>query len=103
LFRTLGPVDYVTDGTQGFRVANGDALMPRVTALGCSLNGLIAAFLVGQPALPATVAALAYYGLAGERAAQAASGPGSFQVAFLDALYALSPQEVTAGAKVSRA
>ncbi|SEO03274.1 hydroxyethylthiazole kinase [Pseudorhodobacter antarcticus] len=98
-----GPVDYVTDGVQSFRVANGDALMPRVTALGCSLNGLIAAFLVGQPALPATVAALAYFGLAGQRAAQAASGPGSFQVAFLDALDALTPQDVTAGAKVSRA
>lgn len=98
-----GPVDYVTDGNQAFRVANGDALMPRVTALGCSLNAVIAAFAVGQPALRATVAALAYYGLAGERAARGAKGPGSFQVAFLDALYALSPQEVTAGARVSRA
>ncbi|MBN2629028.1 MAG: hydroxyethylthiazole kinase [Rhodobacteraceae bacterium] len=98
-----GPVDYVTDGTQGFRVANGEALMPRVTALGCSLNSVIAAFLVNQTALPATVAALAYYGLAGERAAQGATGPGSFQVAFLDALYTLSPQDVTAGARVNRA
>ena len=98
-----GPVDYVTDGTEGFRVANGDALMPRVTALGCSLNGVIAAFLVGQPALHATVATLAYYGLAGERAAQKADGPGSFQVAFLDALYSLTAQDVTEGAKVSRA
>lgn len=98
-----GPVDYVTDGTEGFRVANGDALMPRVTALGCSLNGVIASFLVGQPALHATVAALAYFGLAGERAAQGAKGPGSFQVVFLDALYTLTPQDVTAGAKVIRA
>lgn len=98
-----GPVDYVTDGTQAFRIANGDALMPRVTALGCALNGVIAAFLVGQPPLPATVAALVYYGLAGQRAAQGAKGPGSFQVAFLDALYTLSPQEVTAEARVSRA
>jgi hydroxyethylthiazole kinase len=45
--------------------------------------------------LPATVAALAYFGLAGERAAQVAHGPGSFQVAFLDALYTLTPQDVT--------
>lgn len=97
-----GPVDYVTDGAQAFRIANGDAMMPRVTALGCALNGVIAGFAVGQPALPATVAALAYYGLAGERAA-GATGPGSFQVAFLDALHALSPPEVTAGARISRA
>lgn len=98
-----GPVDYVTDGALAFRVANGHALMPRVTALGCALNGVIAAFAVGQPALPATVAAMAYYGLAGERAAQAATGPGGFQPAFLDALHALSPGEVTAGARVSGA
>lgn len=98
-----GPVDYVTDGAQAFRVANGHPLMPRVTALGCSLNGVIAAFLVGQPALPATVAALAYYGLAGEVAANGARGPGGFQSAFLDALYTLSPRDLTSGARIVRA
>lgn len=97
-----GSVDYITDGAQAFRVANGHALMPRVTALGCSLNGVIAAFLVGQPALPATVAALAYYGLAGERAGVAA-GPGGFQAAFLDMLYTLTPADLTAAARVTRA
>ena len=94
-----GPVDYVTDGTMAVRVANGHALMPRVTALGCALNGVIAAFLVGAPPLPATVAALSYYGLAGERAGAAAQGPGGFQSAFLDALHRLTPAEVTAGAR----
>jgi hydroxyethylthiazole kinase len=98
-----GPVDYVTDGAQAFRVANGHPLMPRVTALGCSLNGVIAAFLVGQPALPATVAALAFYGLAGEVAANGARGPGGFQSAFLDALYTLSPRDLTSGARITRA
>jgi hydroxyethylthiazole kinase len=98
-----GPVDYVTDGAQAFRVANGHPLMPRVTALGCSLNGVIAAFLVGQPALPATVAALAFYGLAGEVAANGARGPGGFQSAFLDALYTLSPGDLTSGARIMRA
>ena len=102
-----GPVDFITDGKAAFRVANGHALMPRVTALGCSLNGVIAAFLVGQPPLGATVAAMACYGLAGERAAegtgQGKRGPGSFQVAFLDALYALTPTDLTLGARVVRA
>lgn len=98
-----GPVDYVTDGTTSFRVHNGHALMPRITALGCSLNGVIAAFLVGQPALTSTVAALAYYGLAGERAGDTASAPGAFQSAFLDALFTLSPESVTAGARIVRA
>jgi hydroxyethylthiazole kinase len=98
-----GLVDYITDGAQAFRVANGHALMPRITALGCSLNGVIAAFLVGQPALPATVAAMAFYGLAGEKAGQVAQSPGGFQVAFLDALHSLTPDELTRGAQVTRA
>ena len=95
-----GPVDFVTDGTSAYRISNGHALMPRVTALGCSLNGVIAAFLVGQDRLGATVSALAYFGLAGERAAQGAAGPGSFQTAFLDALHALTPDDLHLGARV---
>ncbi|PTV97325.1 hydroxyethylthiazole kinase [Rhodobacter aestuarii] len=95
-----GPVDFVTSPTRAARVANGHALMPRVTALGCSLNGVIGAFLAGQPAFEATVAALAYYGLAGEQAGAKAQGPGSFQPAFLDALAALTPERLTTGAKV---
>jgi hydroxyethylthiazole kinase len=102
-----GAVDYVTDGDVAFRIANGHGLMPRVTALGCSLNGVIAAFAVGQPPLPATVAAMACYGLAGERAAEqaggCAAGPGGFAAAFLDALHGLTPDEATAGARVARA
>jgi thiamine-phosphate pyrophosphorylase len=65
-----GAVDYVTDGNRGYRIANGHKLMTRVTALGCSLNGVIAAFCVKAPVLEATAAALACYGLAGEQAAK---------------------------------
>jgi hydroxyethylthiazole kinase len=98
-----GVVDFVTDGHRSFRVANGHAMMPRVTALGCSLNGVIAAFCVGQPRLEATAAALACYGLAGEVAARTAQGPGSFQLAFLDALFGQTPADLTAGARISAA
>lgn len=98
-----GVVDYVTNGACGYHVANGHALMPRVTAMGCSLTGVVAAFCVGQPALEATTAALAYYGLAGERAGAQASGPGSLQVAFIDALHALTPEDVDAGARIGPA
>ncbi|MEN9409640.1 MAG: hypothetical protein RL216_1614 [Pseudomonadota bacterium] len=98
-----GAVDFVTDGTRAYRIANGHPLMPRVTALGCSLTGVVGAFLVGQPTLEATVAALAFYGLAGERAAAGAAGPGSFAVDFVDALHALTAKELTAGARVAAA
>ena len=95
-----GEVDFVTDGTGAVRIANGHATMPLVTALGCSLTGIVGAFLVGQEPLEATVAALAYYGLAGERAAETAKGPGSFAMAFVDALANLTPADLAAGAKV---
>lgn len=95
-----GPVDYITDGTNAFYVANGDPMMTRVTALGCALNGVVGAFAVGQPALPATVAAMAYYGLAGQQAAANTTGPGAFESAFLDRLYAITPLDLTTGAKV---
>ncbi len=98
-----GPVDFVTDGERGVRVANGHPLMAQVTVMGCSLNGVIAAFCAGQPRFEATVAALAAYGLAAEEAARTAQGPGSFQPAFLDALAALTPDALSAGARVSTA
>ena len=98
-----GEVDYVTDGDKAFSIANGHALMPLVTALGCSLTGVVAAFAVGQDRLEATTAAIAFYGLAGERAAENASAPGSFAVAFIDALYEITPADLAAGAKIEEA
>ncbi|MCW9044409.1 MAG: hydroxyethylthiazole kinase, partial [Pseudopelagicola sp.] len=52
--------------------------------------------------LQATAAALAAYGLAGEIAAQSATGPGSFQPAFLDALYGLSSAALDTGARIEK-
>ncbi len=98
-----GPVDFITDGSRAWRVANGDPMMPLVTALGCSLTGVVGAFLVGQPAAEATVAALAYYGLAGEIAARSAKGPASFQTAFIDTLHSLTPDQLSTGARVAQA
>ena len=98
-----GEKDFITDGERSYAVSNGHPLMPRVTALGCSLTGIVAAFAVDQPPLEATVAALAYYGLAGEMAAAEADGPGSCASAFVDALYRIQPSDLGAGAKVARA
>ncbi|MGI3164664.1 hydroxyethylthiazole kinase [Pseudooceanicola sp. 200-1SW] len=95
-----GPVDFITDGARAARVANGHPMMPRITVMGCSLNGVIAAFCAGQPSFEATVAAQAAYGVAGEDAGRTAEGPGSFQVAFLDALYHLQPQALDAAARI---
>lgn len=85
-----GEVDLVTDGRRLAHLAGGHPLMPKVTTLGCSLTGVVAAFMVGaEDPFEATVAALACYAAAGELAGESARGPGSFAVAFLDALHAL--------------
>lgn len=97
-----GAVDYVTDGTRVIAIENGHPLMTRVTGLGCSATAVIGAFLaVEADALMATVAALAAFGVAGEIAAETARGPGSLQVALLDALYRLDEATLDSRARVS--
>ncbi len=97
-----GPVDLVTDGAQTLRVANGCALMARVTGTGCTASAVVGAFLaVDDDPVAATATALAFFGLAGQKAAYKAAAPGSFQVALLDALYSLTPQELEAGAQIA--
>ena len=100
-----GVVDFVTDGTRSARIAGGSPLMPQVTALGCSLTCLVGAFAAIHPNEPfeATVAALATFAVAGERAAQQAAGPGSFGWRFLDALAALDPSTLDLEARVATA
>ncbi|TVR65243.1 MAG: hydroxyethylthiazole kinase, partial [Candidatus Competibacteraceae bacterium] len=81
-----GAVDYVIAGERVVEIHNGHPLMTRVTGLGCSATAVIGAFLAVEPdAFAATVAGLAVFGVAGELAAEQARGPGSLQVALLDA------------------
>jgi hydroxyethylthiazole kinase len=90
-----GAVDFVTDGERSVEIANGSPLMAKVTALGCALSAIVAAFAAGAPdAFMATVAAVGVYGVAGEKAAEVALRPGSFRVAFIDALDAVSAADV---------
>ncbi|MFC4138786.1 MULTISPECIES: hydroxyethylthiazole kinase [unclassified Microbacterium] len=94
-----GPVDLLTDGESEVRIANGTALLTRVTGGGCALGAVMAAFLgaargTGIPALHVVAAASVVYEIAAERAAAVSDGPGSFAVALLDALAAVSPADV---------
>lgn len=85
-----GASDYVTDGTRAAKIDNGHPMMARVTATGCALTAVMGAALAvtGAP-FTAACHALAAYGIAGEVAATGAAGPGSFRVAFLDAIATL--------------
>lgn len=90
-----GPTDLVTDGKRVVRVTGGHHLMPVVTGTGCSATAIIGAFLAVDPdPLSAAATGLAFFGVAGERAGAAATGPGTFMINLLDALYCLTPDEV---------
>lgn len=96
-----GPVDLVTDGNRAIRVENGHELMPYVTGTGCAATTLIAAFnAVDDDPVTATATALAYFGLAGEKAGAISKGPGSFMVNLLDSLYAITPEDLFEGSRI---
>ncbi|MCJ1703693.1 hydroxyethylthiazole kinase [Rathayibacter sp. VKM Ac-2926] len=98
-----GAVDVVTDGERVVRVTGGHPLLTRVTGGGCALGAVMAAFLgvPGSDPLGAAVAASVVWGLAAERAAETAAGPGTFAVGLLDALAALTADEVESGALIA--
>lgn len=90
-----GKEDYVSDGTRVFAVPHGHPIMTSVTGTGCLLGAVLAAFFGTYDLVSHRMAigeflayTLAYYGLAGERAVtNGGLKPGSFSVAFMDALY----------------
>jgi hydroxyethylthiazole kinase len=96
-----GKTDLITDGERVAAVANGHALMAKVTAMGCAGSALVTACLAVEPdAFRATVAALVIVGVAGELAAEQSTGPGSFAVAIIDALHNLDGPALIARARV---
>lgn len=92
-----GEEDYVSDGTRVFAVPHGHPIMTAVTGTGCLLGAVLAAFFSAYYPCKDRLSigeflayALAYYGLAGESAVKISGiKPGSFSVAFMDALYTL--------------
>lgn len=101
-----GPVDYIVGRdragiVQGVRVAGGSAMLPRVTSTGCSLGGLVAAYLAVAPtALDGLVSAHVHVAVASEIAEENSTGPGSFAVAYLDALYSVDADTIRARARI---
>jgi hydroxyethylthiazole kinase len=96
-----GAVDLITDGEGVCRVMNGHEMMSHVTGTGCTATVIIGAFLAVNPdPLEAAATGLSYFGFAGEKAAAKASGPGSYQIALLDALYEMKEEELRAGARI---
>ena len=98
-----GKVQYVCgENAPVVAVMNGEAQMARISGTGCLHAAVAAAFLAAlgsKERFTAALAASLVCGLAGERAASA-KGPGSFKVAFLDALNALTGADITKSGKL---
>jgi hydroxyethylthiazole kinase len=89
-----GATDFISDGHNKIQLRHGSPLMTRITALGCALSAFVGACTaVHNNAYEASVAALIIYTVAGDIAAEHATGPGSFRTAFIDALDAISADD----------
>ena len=106
-FPASGAVDHVV-GQVGaakqvmlIRISGGSALVPRVTATGCALGALVAAYAAVAPdPFTGVVAAHVHFKVAAEIAAMSASRPGSFVPAFLDALDAVDEAALRERARI---
>jgi hydroxyethylthiazole kinase len=96
-----GAKDIVTDGIRSAIVENGHAMMGKLSGTGCMAASLVAAFAaVCSDHVTSSTAALAAFGIAGERAAQKTSGPYSFRTALMDEVAGLLPEDVIRQARV---
>jgi len=97
-----GEEDLITDGDKVFRVSNGQPIMTRVTGIGCGLSAATAAFcsVADDDLAQATAAAFGYYGLCADLAVRISDKPASFEIAFVDQLYACGAEEIREQLKV---
>lgn len=99
-----GAVDLVTDGKRVLGVSNGVALMQRITATGCAVTALIAAFVSVNPGRPLESAAfaLALFGLSGEIGFERSNGPASLRMHMLDALHGIDEGSVLSRIRIAQ-
>lgn len=97
-----GRHDRIVLGQRALAVGNGHEWMAKVTGTGCLSGAVIAAFLaVADEPFMAAASAMLAIGVAAERAAPHARGPGTFEPALLDALAALTPQDILDHGRIS--
>ncbi|KAG6515541.1 hydroxyethylthiazole kinase-like [Zingiber officinale] len=98
-----GATDYITDGKKVIAAKNGVAMLQKITATGCTVTALIAAFVAVEPSNPleATACALSVFGLAAELGFEMARGPASLRVHMIDSLHGLDANAVLSRAQIS--
>ncbi|XWS13520.1 hypothetical protein CRYUN_Cryun36dG0044100 [Craigia yunnanensis] len=98
-----GAVDFITDGNRVVGARNGVPMMQKITATGCAVTALIAAFVAVDPSHPleATASALAVFGVAAEIGMEMASGPASLRMHLIDSLHGLDQTAVISSVKIT--
>ncbi|MEQ8829068.1 MAG: hydroxyethylthiazole kinase [Alphaproteobacteria bacterium] len=93
-----GALDRVRQGARVATLEVGHPMLARITATGCALSAILAAFLAVHPKdrMAASLAALAAFGAAGAEAADGVDGPGSLAVRLLDRLSTLTEDRIAA-------
>ena len=100
-----GVIDLVSDGERTMVLRNGCATMSRITGSGCMLTSMIGAFVgaAAEDPFTATCAAMAAMGIAGEIAEKKriknGTGNATFRTDLIDAVFNLTEEELTKGAR----
>ena len=76
------------------QINGGSSLQPKVTATGCALGALIAAYAAVTTPTLACIAAHVHFAIAGKLAFEQAQHVGSFNVAFLDHVHCLNAETI---------
>jgi hydroxyethylthiazole kinase len=96
-----GATDLIVGNGSTIRILNGHPIMSQITGMGCVATALTGAFAaVNKTYLEAAANAMALMGIAGEMAAERCTGPGSFQVSFLDVLYSIRESDMESRLKM---
>ena len=104
-----GEHDFVTDGTSVITVSNGHPILKMITAAGCALTAVIAAFVSLEDSkdvnlvMKGCASALSVFGIAAELAVKnpACKGPGSARMHMLDAYRTITIETLWEKAKFS--
>ncbi|GGE57469.1 hydroxyethylthiazole kinase [Priestia taiwanensis] len=100
-----GKEDVITDGKRVHIVKNGHPMLTNVTGTGCLLTSVVGAFVaVEEDTVVGATEALAYYGVAAERAVARTDnrGVGTFQIEFLNQLHHVTSEIVREHAIVEK-
>ena len=89
-----GPSDFIVSPKMTVEVRGGSALQPKVTASGCALGALVAAYSGVTTPFIASIAAHVHFAIAAKRAAEHHPYVGHFNAAFLDQLQALNADDL---------